>query len=441
MDVADRRIRGKQRMKKCVLAVLAAVLVILALPVLAEEAGYPELVFDVPKQEYSVTEKDVFFIPVDYKGMPFENIEHRVTSERFFYYYVDPLGVHVFPIASGTATISLVNKKNQEDKTLLFITVEESAVDRKGHDNPLRAFITVDETIVTGDEIRGKYIILGGSGKNEHINLWYEKVSGGKDELKQRFWVYDPARRAGKIKYNLDLEDGEYYKFTLEVWDSDLNRTEASSQLVRIKKPSDLKVMLDTIPIYTAKDRGFRFNYFIKDGRDPLTVAFFYVDNEGDTLKKKQDGALRTNKVKYDLPDVVPYLDDYYTYGYLEVTDDAKTTARQYYSATNNGDRELLLKTDTPFAQVGDQVHCQIVKSGEDWTWKELRKLRQYRFYYIEPLVWNDGEFEYVRMKRMKAESALNIFTYTVDCKRPGHIYVCTGEDYEDVIGEVAYVE
>ena len=128
-------------MKKCVLAVLAAVLVILALPVLAEEAGYPEQVFDVPKQEYSVTEKDVFFIPVDYKGMPFENIEHRVTSERFFYYYVDPLGVHVFPIAAGTATISLVNRQNQEDKVLLFITVEDSAVDRKGEDNPLRAIL------------------------------------------------------------------------------------------------------------------------------------------------------------------------------------------------------------------------------------------------------------------------------------------------------------
>ena len=51
MDVADRRIRGKQRMKKCVLAVLAAVLVILALPVLAEEAGIPEQVFDEPRQE------------------------------------------------------------------------------------------------------------------------------------------------------------------------------------------------------------------------------------------------------------------------------------------------------------------------------------------------------------------------------------------------------
>ena len=428
-------------MKKCVLAVLAAVLVFLALPVLAEEAGIPERVFDEPKLEYSITDKNVFFIPVDFKGMPFENIEHRVTSERFFYYYVDPLGVHVFPISAGTATISLVNKKNQEDKVLLFITVEESAVDRRGQDNPLRVFITADETIVTGNEIHAKYIILGGTGKNEHINLWYEKVSGGKDEQKERFWVYDPARRSGKIKYNLDLEDGEYYKFTLEVWDTGLNRAEASTQLIRIKKPSDLKIMLDTIPVYASRDRGFRFNYFIKDGRDPLTCAFFYVDNEGDTLKKKMDGTLRTNSVKYDLPDVVPYLEDYYTYGYLEVTDDARTTARQNYSAVNYGDRELLFKIDKPFARVGDEVHCQIVKSGEDWTWKELRKLRQYRFYYIEPLVWNDGEHEYVRMKRMTADSALNIYTYSVHCKRPGSIYMCTGEDYETVVGCVAHVE
>ena len=428
-------------MKKCVLAVLAAILVILALPVLAEEAGIPERVFDEPRLEYSITDRNVFFIPVDFKGMPFENIEHRVTSERFFYYYVDPLGVHVFPISAGTATISLVNRQNQEDKVLLFITVEDSAVDRKGQDNPLRAFITADETIVTGNEIHAKYIILGGTGKNEYMKIRYQKVSGGIDSDTQEIWVYDMTKRKGNIKYNYDLLDGEYYRFILEVWDTDLNKATASSQLIRIKKPSDLQVMLDTIPIIITSDPGYHFNYYIKGGKKPITTNFYYRDFEYDILKKKLDGDAEQGSINYDLPDPKPYWDSYSVYSYLEVTDAARNTIKKEYSAFNSGDRDFLIKTDKPFAGVGDEVHCEMILHGKDWSWEDLKRYREFEFYYIDFVVRNDGEKEYIVRKRTKINSSITGYTYSFVCNKPGKVYMCWSGYDGNVLGCVTCVE
>ena len=82
-------------MRKRVLWLALFMAMMIAAAALAESADYPDKVFDEPEYEYTVTEKEGMVIPVDWKGMPLQYIQHNyqtltLASLAEFFHYSEP---------------------------------------------------------------------------------------------------------------------------------------------------------------------------------------------------------------------------------------------------------------------------------------------------------------------------------------------------------------
>lgn len=122
-------------------------------------------IFDTMETSCTVTQKDGLLVPVDLHGASVKNVSHKASSDKYFLYYLDADGLHIFPIAEGSAKITLTSLLNKNDKAVYTVTVDASALYDTANDEtaPLNVIVTLDKSEVTpGESYTMKYHISGG---------------------------------------------------------------------------------------------------------------------------------------------------------------------------------------------------------------------------------------------------------------------------------------
>ena len=148
-------------------------------------------IFDSTEASYTVTEKDGLFIPVDLHGVSVADVTHKSSSDKYFLYYFDKDGLHIFPVAEGAAKITLTSKLNMQDKTIYNVTVDKAALydAANGEAAPLNVIVTLDKSEVEpGEQYTVKYHITGGvppytvkEGKSNELSI--NPLSGGGPDI------------------------------------------------------------------------------------------------------------------------------------------------------------------------------------------------------------------------------------------------------------------
>ena len=121
-------------------------------------------IFAAAEESVTVTEQEGLLIPMGLNEASVLNITHSASSAEFFFYSVDREGLHIYPLAAGTATITLINKKDKKDQEVFTVEVKDSAVfDPSAEGSPeARILIVPDSSEITlGDKINVSYRVLG----------------------------------------------------------------------------------------------------------------------------------------------------------------------------------------------------------------------------------------------------------------------------------------
>lgn len=386
-------------------------------------------VFDEKSYDYTVTDKDGILIPIDLKGVSVQNIQHKASSDSVFYYYIDSYGLRIYPIQSGKASVSLTNKLNKNDKTVFNIIVDENAVYAKNEPSPLRVIVVADESVVTGKEVKGKYIVLGGSGKYESVKITGDIMNRG---VKYQMGESDIITKHKKDRgtFSVKIKEGTpedmYYRFYVEACDSDGKTTSAGSQAICISNKSDVEAIADTAYVLTSRKNGFHFKYYIRGGTEPYTGT--YRDSMSNTKPIKLGTLGNENSFDYDYPELKPYEnDDPYRYVVIDITDKKKEKTTVSCFNINSTGQHIAVKCDRQFARVGDVVNCKLIAedaNGNSLSYFGFVTTTSFKICYADYDTGYNGleqEFQPVLTDVATINKTENEWLFT--CDRPGRIY------------------
>lgn len=121
-------------------------------------------VFSDTRKEITVTNKDGITIPFDTHGLSLYYIQHKATTDKYFLYSLDKSGLHIYPIAEGSAKITLSNKLAPKDQIVYNVTIDKEAVfdNSNGDSEPLSIIIVPDKSVArVGDKVTFTYFVKG----------------------------------------------------------------------------------------------------------------------------------------------------------------------------------------------------------------------------------------------------------------------------------------
>lgn len=119
-------------------------------------------VFDTAESSWEVTSAEGLVIPVDLHGLDVSRVTCKASKESFFMYWLDPAGLHVIPLAAGSASVTLSSALDKKDSAKYSITVTESAVAGMA-EGPLRVVLAIGQPQADpGKKAKVRYCVMGG---------------------------------------------------------------------------------------------------------------------------------------------------------------------------------------------------------------------------------------------------------------------------------------
>ncbi len=333
---------------------ILVILLLLCLPLFCHAEETAGRLFDEPSREYTVTEKEGLVIPVDFKGTPVRNVDHKAQSDKYFVYYLDEQGIHVYPVAKGKATITLTNKSDKKDKTVITVTVDESAVDGKSEEAPLRAFAVLDQyEAVQGDSVTGRYVILGGSGKypDVSVNAYVTDPNNSPIRMGSEYAKIQQGKGKGTFTVKAFTEMDHAVYVCVSVVDSDGHRCLVYSNPVLFTPLSSIGVVCDTTFINVPAGSEIHCKYFTYSD-NPIKSGKMSIDV---TSEKKLQKIGAENPLDLKASD-----EKQEQIVMLEIRDSKNHFAGFRLSWSTEDDWYLALKCDRPVAAVGDEVHFTV---------------------------------------------------------------------------------
>ena len=337
-------------MKKRIVCMVLLVAITIASVAFSESPEYPDRIFDEPAYEYTVTEKEGLVIPVDLKGMPVQNIQHKAASDNFFLHYLDSAGLHILPIRAGKATVTLTNSLDKKDKTVITVIIDDSAVYAKGEESPLRAYIVPDETVYTGEKCSGKFVVLGGSGKYTFLEITGQAIGPGEN------YGLGGIRVNGKTKGTFTATlAAEMIRLRLAVMDSDNKMVLVYAPVIMFEK--SMEVLPDTFCDALYPGEEIHMKYFIRGGTKPYNARIEF-DGRGTKNLKAAEGENEFSAVIPDYADTLLF----------SVRDSKKNNYSQYIPVYHEAGAARAVRVDKPFARPGDEIFFTTVYGDRTGT-------------------------------------------------------------------------
>lgn len=217
-------------------------------------------IFEELEATYTIAEKGWNLIPIDLHGTSAGNISHSVSSEKFFMYYFDNEGIHIYPIADGNAKIALTSKLNKQDKMTVSVNIEKAAA-YADEEEPLSVAVALDKNeIKANDTVNMRYRVSGG--RPPYKIFYQENYVNGANA------VVSLTSSSGTVA--LKPISSQYERISIAVIDSlGTTRTEYSNTLF-IYDVANLSIDCDYIAV--VKGTPFDINYSITGGNGKYRV-------------------------------------------------------------------------------------------------------------------------------------------------------------------------
>ena len=349
-------------------------------------------VFDMAASEWKVEQPDWFLIPVDLHGLSPEVITKKAANNKFFLSYFDEKGIHVYPISSGTADITLTSQLNKADVSKFKVTVNDSAVKKSESESaPLEAVIVVNNPYPGySDKIEVDYYISGGKQPYQLANLSYSQALLHCIDVPQTSQFSGPVSvdikkfPIGSVSVRSYGNGGIAGKTVLTVVDAEGNTVRAYANRVY-----PMKLGLSIVKDYWAIKRDQPINeiFKIENGTGTYNGDLWWTETV--------NGAWKQKSTKQKLGDL---LETEYSPGYCESVmysfeiKDAKDKRLSAYTGENwikmTDDVEGYITTEESYYQhVGDEivvtVHCSKDIEVESATWDLISADDKEDFEYI----------------------------------------------------------
>ena len=306
-------------------------------------------IFDSVESTHSVTEKDGLVIPVDLHGFDLANISHKANNENFFLYYLDDIGLHIFPIKAGKAAITLTNNINKADKAVYNVVVEDTAVYSNTENEPLRAFVVIDkDSVIPGDKIKISYYVGGGTAPYSTCVIDY--VTSSRNQ-KSGGYSSDPLK---KLPYG-NLTPTVYGGYATDLYYARINVVDANGQMISVNsniiEVASLDVATD-YDIYVAKrGESINLNYRISGGSGQ-----YLIDVKG-TIYDNVSGSQVPVNVYNGNSGSTGVID------YIPATGDQFTIRAEVYDQKN---KKLMGYFSTPIFVISDEISMRVQYDKEE---------------------------------------------------------------------------
>ena len=222
-------------------------------------------IFSTPEFSYTISEKGETCIPIDLNKADISIINHKPSNQNILLYNLDEQGLHVYPIKEGSTSITLSNKNDPKDKSIISLAIEDSAVFTDS--DPLQAFITLEKAKVdAGESIKASYAICGGKAPYTIIECY------GRCQMPNGSINGTPHREAKNAAGNVSLK---VLPGSVEAWlelsvkDADGNVIKAESNHAKVKA---LQVSYDCSYVIAARNEPMEITFSVTGGSGNYTA-------------------------------------------------------------------------------------------------------------------------------------------------------------------------
>lgn len=324
-------------------------------------------VFDTTVSEWTVEQPDWFLIPVDLHSVSPSSITMKASNNKSFLSYFDEKGIHVYPIATGNADITLSSKMNKKDTSKYKITINEGAVDTSGS---LKAVVALSNSYPGySDKVKVDYYITGGKKPYQLATISYSQALLYCIDDPQTSQFGDPmfvdlkSFPAGSVTIGSYTNSGIAGKTVLTVVDAEGNTITAYGNRVY-----PMSIGVSAVKDYWAAKKGQTIHeeFRLEDGSGTYNCRVGWTENVNGAWKPNGDKRVKSASL-FESEFTPGYCDSVmYSFDFMDAKDKSlgAYTDERWIKMTD--DVEGYFTTEESYYQhVGDEIVVQLYCSKD----------------------------------------------------------------------------
>jgi len=245
-------------------------------------------IFEKAAETAEISEQGETVLPLDLHGADLLNISHKASDSKAFLYQVASDGLHIFPLAEGTAKITLTSLLDKKDQMVYTVTVKKQAVFVPTADDPVQIIIVSDRSAIrAGEKVTFSYQVLGKPESIASVTVSLPSLFGSASSTR-----YPPALK-GKASGTFTVETNRAGNASSVIFSVTATGEKHKNYKGRCEVPVSNALVFSAISDTFIAKRGtpFALHFRLSGGVGPYEIEFL-VNNERQKVKTEGTGTL-----------------------------------------------------------------------------------------------------------------------------------------------------